>query len=172
MKLIQHITVGSGGAASITFSSIPGTFTDLRIVFSGRNADAVNVYALRVRFNSNASGYTQRLLYANSGTVESITRSDDFALYVQGANATANTFSNSEIYIPNYSSSANKSFSVDYVNENNSATNLNGITAGLWSNTAAITSVALITEAGNLVQHSSATLYGILRGSDGITTAT
>jgi len=172
MQAIETVTVGSGGQASIVFDVIPADYTDLKFAFSGRLSGSVNWQAVRVRFNSNASGYSQRFLYGNSGTVESTSRSDDFAFYVQGANATANTFSNSEIYIPNYASSANKSFSVDYVNENNSTTNLIGISASLWSNTAAITSISLIPEAGNFVEHSTATLYGILAGSDGTTTVT
>jgi hypothetical protein len=58
------------------------------------------------------------------------------------ATATANTFGNTEFYIPNYTSSNYKSFSVDGVTENN-ATAAFALYAGLWSNTAAITSFRL-----------------------------
>ena len=74
--------------------------------------------------------------------------------------ATASTFGNAEIYIPNYASSNNKSVSADFVSETNAADAIFGLTAGLWANTSAITSIKL-TPAAAFAQYSTATLYGI-----------
>jgi hypothetical protein len=77
---------------------------------------------------------------------------------------TANTFSNTEVYIPNYAGSTNKSISVDAVNEANSSTDfVYGLflNAGIRSNTAAITAIRFSLLVGNFVQYSTATLYGI-----------
>ena len=80
-----------------------------------------------------------------------------------GSTATSNTFGNSELYIPNYAGSTNKSSSADAVAESNTTTVFAYLNAALWSSTAAITSITLTPDAGgaNFVQYSTATLYGI-----------
>jgi hypothetical protein len=161
---IASSTVGGGGAANIEFTSIPATYTDLLVKLSSRASDAVNVYALKFEFNSNASNYSSKYLYGTgSGSGSSISTTDSFTSYVNGSNATASTFTSSEFYVPNYASSNNKSFSIDYATENNATLAIAGITAGLWSNTAAITSIKFILEGGNFAQYSSAYLYGITK---------
>jgi hypothetical protein len=79
-----------------------------------------------------------------------------------GANATANNFSNIDIYISNYRVAIQKVVSIDYVGENNATEAHSGLVGGTWTNTAAITSIKLFSAGGNLVQYSTATLYGIL----------
>lgn len=177
MKLIQTVTVGAGGAASIDFTSIPGTYTDLMIVYSlrsNRSASGTTDGAL-IRFNgSSAAAYQTRTLAGNGSSANSLADGPSSTLGIYnyfGATsdlATANTFGNGSIYIPNYAGSTNKSVSIDSVNENNATATLGGIVAGLWANTSAITSINLRPEAGTLYnQHSSASLYGILKGSGG-----
>ena len=80
-----------------------------------------------------------------------------------GTNFTASTFDSIDLYIPNYTSSNNKSFSVDSVAENNSATvNQLDLIAGLWSQTAAITSITFTSyNAANFVANSTFSLYGL-----------
>ena len=104
---IETITVGSGGAPSVTFSSIPATYTDLVVKASARTDTANNVQNLYVEFNgSGGTAYSSRTLYAlNSGAPASTSASSDskiqYAGYAAGANATASTFSNFEFYVPN-----------------------------------------------------------------------
>ena len=70
-----------------------------------------------------------------------------------------------EIYLPNYASSNYKSFAADNTSETNLSsgnTNYLSMSSGLWSNTAAITSITfVIADATNFVEYSTATLYGI-----------
>ena len=159
--LIASNTVGSGGAASISFSSIPSTYTDLLVKISTRdNTGSFNDMLLT--FNGSASGYTNRLLYG-SGTGSGSTSSGTTSIPIianDGASNTSNTFSNSEIYVPNYAGSNYKSVSIDAVSENNTATAYAYLIAGLWSNTAAINQIT-ITSANTFVQYSTAYLYGI-----------
>jgi len=164
---IATVTVGSGGASSIAFSSIPNTFTDIKLVISARtNQSAYNDNSI-VLFNSDAgANYTSRRLNAEGSTVDSSTATSQNGFYYlnfNGSSATSNTFCNNEMYIPNYTSSNQKSFSVDRAIENNSSTlNLISIFAGIWTGTAAITSISIAPYYGTLfVQHSTATLYGI-----------
>jgi hypothetical protein len=163
MQLIQTVTVGSGGAASITFSSIPATFTDLMVVVSGRCTTTDTTATLS--FNTGGA-YSRRTLVGNGATSSTNTSAVDFRISQSGD--TASTFGNTSIYIPNYAGGAAKSYSVDTVNENNATTAFQAITAGLWDQTAAITSIVLDAVSGDFAQYSSASLYGILAGSDGI----
>lgn len=165
--LISSVTVGSGGAASITFSSIPSTYTDLVIKLSTRSSR--NVFAasaIDLKFNSNGADYSTRMLLKESTTISSGSSSAAAQAdvgYTSQDTDTADTFGSGEIYIPNYASSNFKSFSADLVQENNGSTQYMSIVAGLWSNTSAITSVAfrIFTGSFNFKQYSTATLYGI-----------
>jgi hypothetical protein len=80
------------------------------------------------------------------------------------SSATASTFASADIYIPNYTSSDYKSISIDTVTEKNATDAYMRLTAGLWSNTAAITSIGLNCSAsGNFVQYSTFYLYGVAK---------
>jgi hypothetical protein len=164
MQLIAHQELTSA-AASITFSSIPQTFTDLVIKFSLRNSVAAG--AGTITFNTSGGTYTRRRLQGNGSSAFSDSPSFD---YVCGLSSfTASTFGNGEIYISNYRSSVAKSYSSDSVNENNAIEAFQTLIAGLWSGTDAVTTITLTPlSGGNWVQYSSATLYGITAGSDGI----
>ncbi len=155
-------TILSSSQASVTFSSIPSTYTDLKIMYTARSDNTNPSNTIDLSFNGSTTGFTNRYLQA-SGT--SPASGSNFARYSGGMNSsieTANTFSNGEIYIPNYAGSNNKSYSADAIYENNSSSG-NGLNmvADLWSNTAAITSITINGYAGNFVQYSSFYLYGI-----------
>jgi hypothetical protein len=161
---IASVSVGAGGAASIDFTSIPATYTDLCIKLSGRSArSAQQADNLFITFNSNTSGYTMKALTSNGTSVGSAGYSSRYASFaVDAAGSTASTFSSHDIYIPNYAGANNKSYSADSVSENNSASSAQSdLVAGLWSNSAAITSISLLPEVSTWVQYSTATLYGI-----------
>ena len=159
---IATVTVGAGGAANITFNSIPQTYTDLLVKVSAR-ADALQV-TLVAEFNANTTGYTSRYVYGDGSTAASGSASAAYFGGVNPSTYTANTFGNTEIYIPNYTSSNNKSLSSDSVIENNATAATAALWAGLWSNSSAITSIKLsLLSSANFVQYSTATLYGILK---------
>ena len=162
MVKIETVTVGSGGQASIEFTNIPQTYTDLKLVLSGRST--FSYYYGQVYFNNSTTGYSRRSLGGDGSAPFSGSFSNEYTLVVSRSNETASTFGNMEIYIPNYSStSTNKSFSVDGVTENNGTTAYAVMFAALWSNTAAITSIKLDPDSGDFAQYSTATLYGISR---------
>lgn len=161
-KKIASVTVGSGGAATIAFSSIPSTYTDLKILLSGRTTFSGVSTAFRLYFNADttSANYTYRVLYAVPTTVGS--ESGNFKIhYTNGDTGTASTFGNTEIYIPNYTSSNAKSVHSDSLSENNATANGMGLNAYLWSGTAVIDTVTLSLETGSFKEFSTATLYGI-----------
>jgi hypothetical protein len=157
---IATVTVGSGGSSTIDFTSIPSTYTDLCLLTSTRGTFSNYYDEFKIRFNGSTTGYTARNVYGSSTGVASGTF--DAVAFGVGSTATANTFSNNMLYIPNYAGSTNKSLSSDFVGENNATTTYLGLYANLWSNTAAITSISLSSvNTSNFVQYSTATLYGI-----------
>lgn len=159
--LIQGYTVGAGGQAAIEFTTIDSSYTDLKLVYSLRSDNGDDYFALTLN-GSSSSFSTRDIQGAGSGTPSSATRSDNLLVYTQDPNTmTANTFSNGEIYFPNYRSSANKSFSQDTAYENNATGAGMALRAGLWSNTAAITNIKIAKASGNFTQYSSAYLYGV-----------
>lgn len=157
-KAIATVTVGSGGASSIEFTSIPATYTDLCMVMSLRFNGAQDVVNITV--NNSTANLSQRYFYGDGASVTNVSNTDLITL-ADRSTMTTSTFSNCQIYIPNYASSNNKSFSIEMVSENNATTAYTVLSAGLWSNTAAITSLKLSYSGYNFVQYSTATLYGI-----------
>jgi hypothetical protein len=162
-SLIQAVTVGAGGAASIDFTSIPSTYTDLVLKLSAR-ATSTNI-DLKMNFNSITTGYSRRNLNGNGSTVSSSSASDAWIGPIDGSGQAANIFGNTEIYITNYAGSTNKSYSIDSIVEDNASLAYATFIAGLWSNTAAITSISLSALSSSLTfaQYSTAYLYGIVK---------
>jgi hypothetical protein len=157
--LINSYTA-TGSVANIDFTSIPSTYTDLLVKASLRGSTNGNIDML-LQFNGVTTGYTFRWISGDGASAGSASGSTSNAGFMDMNNDTANTFSNVEIYIPNYLSSNYKSVSFDAVTENNATTAYSVMGASLWSNTAAITSVKLLPSPGNFVQYSTAYLYGI-----------
>ena len=158
--LIASVTVGSGGASTMGFTSIPATYTDLVVKISSRMSGAVRSTAVTLSLNGSSSSFTAKYHYGSGSAAGSYSGTTAIA-DSDGANATSNTFGSQEIYIPNYAGSTNKSFSVDGVQEDNQTEAYASLIAGLWSNTSAITSITLTSSSGNFVQYSTAYLYGI-----------
>jgi len=166
---IAFAEVGAGGAANITFNTIQANWTDLIIKLCARADKAGSTYTnTYISFNGNTSNYRNIELYGagsgsgGSGNAVASPGAGQGVGYIDAASATSNTFGSVDIYIPNYAGSTNKSYSGDFAVENNATLALVGCTAGLWSNTSAIsTSITLTPEGSNFVQYSTATLYGI-----------
>ena len=163
--LISSQTLGSA-AASVTFSSIPATYTDLVLRMSIRLATG-NYCSLR--FNSASSNTYSRIGIAASGaSVGNISNNNINYLRiidVDNSTNTSNTFSSQEIYLPNYVVSQNHPISIFGATEDNStAGNTLGIIASLWSNTSAISSIEIadhIASSATIATGSSFYLYGL-----------
>ena len=161
--LLQRVEVGAAGAASINFTNIPQTgYTDLKLVASMRGDQALVANAALISLNGLTTSFTNKLIEGNGASVASYSNSPGrFLGNYTGSTATVNTFSNVEVYIPNYTSSNYKSFSTDGVTENNATTSYADLNASLWSNTAAITSITVTPTSGSFVANSTFSLYGL-----------
>ena len=161
-ELIASYTA-SGSVASIDFTSIPSTYTDLCLKVSTRcDTAGQDYFALDIKFNGSSSSFTTRQLYGTGSAAGSGSGAYNYAGYTQAVLMTASTFANGEIYIPNYAGSNYKSLSADSVTETNATGAVKAFHATLWSNVAAINQITLTPDAGgNFVQHSTAYLYGV-----------
>jgi len=161
---IQTVTAGSGGSAFLSFTSIPATYTDLMVKASIRNVYPDYTDQIRMQINgvsATDASFSQRVLRQNSTSADSYNQTANQIGYAPAGTATTSVFGSLDVYIANYASSAQKNILTDTVMENNSASILNTLTATLWANTAAITSLDIFTLSGNCAQYSTATLYGI-----------
>jgi hypothetical protein len=151
----------SSNSTSISFTSIPNTYTDLLVKVSARS-DISEIYGnALLRFNGSSSNYSIKALQGSGSGASSYSTTQIEFMQV-GNSATSNTFGSAEIYIPNYAGSNYKSVSLDSVGENNATTAYARLTAGLWSDTSAITSINITPlDTTNWLSGSSFYLYGI-----------
>ena len=161
-------TVLTGTQATIDFTGIPSTYTDLVLLVSARANFAAYQSNLNVTVNgSSASNYSITRLWTNIATTSSnrTTNSAQYQVYPLNLDSTtANTFSSHEIYFANYAGSTNKVLSATGVGESNNAssghTNITA-TAGLRQVTDAITQITLTSGDGSFMSGSRFDLYGI-----------
>jgi hypothetical protein len=156
----------ASSAASVTFSSIPATYTDLVLKCSMR-VSAGFTSGWSIQLNSTSNVYSNTILYGTGSAASSYYNSGiayfSESLWVIGASGTSNTFSNGEIYIPNYTSSVAKQISTFSASENNSTSANIGSTANLYNTTSAVSTIKIYDpiNSRDLVSGSSFYLYGI-----------
>jgi hypothetical protein len=164
--LISSVTVGSGGAATMSFSSIPATYTDLQLVVSARSSTGAYQTDCNIQVGNGSvdtgSNYRTRELTSDGTTASSNTfTTTNIHPPIPGLAATSDTFGNFMLYILNYAGSTQKSMSCDTVTENNAAAAAARLMAYLHTGTSAINIITLTAASGNFVQYSTAYLYGI-----------
>jgi len=150
--------------ASVTFANIPQTgYTDLKIVMSARltsaGYDSTPWNSGNIAFNGTT--ITSGRLLAGTGSA-AVSDTNASAAFTTDTDATANTFGNFEMYVPNYTSSTNKSVSVDLVTENNGTASVCVLEAILSTVTASITTISFTPTGGySYAANSTFSLYGI-----------
>lgn len=159
---IASVTLGTT-TATVTFSSIPQTYTDLVISYEGTSA-ATNG---GLRFNSDtASNYSfQRFFGEGAGGVASADGAINatYAGIMIGSTGRTNAVAN----IMNYSNTTTYKSTISTGLTNSAdATKYNvSFLTGNWRSTSAITSVSVLSNSGNFSVGSTFNLYGILAGS-------
>lgn len=161
VQIGNTITLGAGGAASIDITSIPNTYTDLKLVISTRTVSGGQWLFINV--NGSSASVTGRYLYGDGGGTSAGAVSAGTLINPSvPSTRTANTFSNNEFYFTNYAGSLdNKAISISGVGENNGAPGDGMLTALVWASTSAINQITILAQSQNLAQYSTATLYGI-----------
>jgi hypothetical protein len=168
-RLIESQVLGTS-AATVTFSSIPSGYRDLVLRVSGRTDRAAAFDSLVLTINgTGGTAYSRTALRGNGASAVSFNAASGASFLtdlmgITASTATASTFGSFEIYIPSYTVSQNKPFSFSGAGEDNNSTPVYlGATAGLWSNTAAITQLSCAPNSGTIfAAGSSFYLYGLL----------
>ena len=159
---------GTGSSGTITFSSIPSTYTSLQIRFVGRTTSAsTSQQNLFLRFNGiSSASYARHYLQGDRSAASASGSSGDteiLAGQVINDGEAANIMSVSIIDIHNYASTTqNKTVRTFDGTEKNISGGLVWLRSGLFVDTTAITSLSLITSNGNAFTTSTqVALYGI-----------
>ena len=155
---IATTTLGSA-TASITFSSIGATYTDLRVVLNAQTTNA-GVSGVEFQFNSDtATNYSYTRLRGN-GTAASSSVSANTTGGYAGYTVQSPNWSMSALDIFSYAGTTFKTALVSNSADENGTGNVWN-TVSLWRSTAAITAIKLICATGNFAIGTTATLYGI-----------
>jgi hypothetical protein len=156
---IASQTVGSGGAASVTFSSIPQTFTHLQLRASYSNANSGSWVNLVVNSDATASNYKMHELRGDGSTATSSSPSAASYGYLFGLNS---PFGSAIVDILDYTNT-NKNKVMKTLNGfDNNGSGYIQLTSGLWLNTNAINALTIRCDySQNLSQFSTFNLYGI-----------
>lgn len=168
--LISSQVLGSS-AASVTFSSIPQTYTDLvlrasvRSDYTSASSDLAKINLNSDTTISNYSYTTVQGIYTSASSNRGGSGSSyDGSMLVEGGNNTANTFGSLEWYIPNYTlTGVKQSIDFDVIETALTAAGANylKLNAHYYIGTSAITGITLTGGNGTFATNSSFYLYGI-----------
>lgn len=165
---IASTTLGAA-ASTVTFSSIPGTYTDLVLVMSIRSTFSGNIDYSLMRFNSDTANNYSYTFINGSGSIPTSNRSSNVP-YISdstfaAANIASNVFTPAIINIQNYSNSTTNKTTIS----RSSSTTTDGqvsATVGLWRSTNAINRIDLtcFQSGGQYATGSTFTLYVVKAG--------
>lgn len=168
LESIATVTVGSGGASSITLSSIPGTFqhVQLRYLLRFTGTTYNDDFATMQANSSGGTAYAAHELYGNgsaAGANAFTSRADMVIQNVPTANRTASVFAGGVIDLLDYTSTSKNKTARMMVGYDSNGAGIISVISGLWANTSAVTSLTLSPSgtAGNFAQHSTVALYGV-----------
>lgn len=164
---IATVTVGSGGASSATFSSIPSTYSHLQIRALVRGTRAATYDSFFVRFNGDTgSNYTQFQLEGSGSAVaasgsEAGGQNAAWLGYLPASTNTANVFGSSVVDIVDYKSTSKYKTVRTLAGSDNNGGGYIVLYSNVWLSTSAINSITITGQNANLAQYSSFALYGI-----------
>ena len=160
---IATTTLGST-TDSVTFSSIPATFTHLQLRYIARTTRTGDDDGFRIELNGDttAANYKNHYLGGNGASTYGGNDPEIVVPYIAASGAPANTFGVGVLDLLDYQNT-NKYTTVKILGGNDAnGVGWVGLDSGLWRNTAAVTSIKIQTNAlGDFIQYSQFALYGI-----------
>lgn len=160
--LLNSVTVGSGGQSTISFTSIPQTYTHLQVraICKGSSAEY-----LRIRFNGDTgSNYFAHNIQCNGSAVNAYAHTSITGAYLfpSGMSDTANVFSGVLVDILDYKNTNKNKTTRSLHGQDTNGAGFIYFMSGAWNSTAAITSIDFVISSGTFTQYSHFALYGIL----------
>lgn len=154
---ITSTTLGSD-TATINFTSISGSYTDIVLIFNGNSTNA-NAGSLYIRFNGDSgNNYSLTQLYGDGTSAAAFRNSNTSNLNGIGINSTSQSPSMGIAHFQNYS---NTTTYKTVLLRNSMYQAEASVSASLWRSTAAINQITLSLASGSIKAGSIATLYGI-----------
>ena len=161
-------TTLSSTASSVTFSSIPSTYTHLQIRYIAKTSRAaVNDYAkLEINADTTTSNYRSHTLNGDGGSAYAGTTANAIEIGGFPGNTNADMFGIGVLDFLDYANT-NKYKTIRTLsgfNQNSASTGTSwvGLDSGLWMSSSAITSIKITPGTGpNFVTYSQFALYGI-----------
>lgn len=154
---IATTTLTVSAAGSINFSSIPNTYTDLKLVIAGSLRDYAD--NILMTFNGNNSSLYSQLYLEGSGSSAYAGRTTGVRTYIPGNSAFYTTPFLATVEFFNYTGATNKAFLINTSADRNGAGTISR-EAGLFRSTSTISSISLSC-GGIFAIGTQATLYGI-----------
>ena len=168
---IATVTVGSGGASTITFSSIPSTYQHLQLRYTARTSRAINNDGLVVKFNGSSANYAYlggHVLYGNGSSASAVagwigsSTAGGAIGQIPGANANSNVHGAGVVDFLDYGSTSKTKTVRTFHGQDNNGSGEVHLMSFFWNDTAAVTSMDINVGTGQaFVQHSTFALYGI-----------
>lgn len=167
---IATVTVGSGGATDVEFTSIPGTYQHLQlrgVVRESNRSDTNSDLAIQFNSDTTSANYVLHRLNGNGSTTgagSDVSRGNVGAYRAMtAANAAASVFGAFVLDILDYSSTSKNSTIRSFGGHDRNGAGVVAVTSGLWISTNAITSMKIYSHfsPGKLAQYSTLALYGI-----------
>jgi hypothetical protein len=162
---IATTTVGAGGAATVTFSSIPSTYTHLQIRGILRHTPDSPSYGLASYFNGDTgSNYSFHTLQGDGASATGIAATSQIVIVnsqMPGSGATANAFGAVVIDVLDYANTNKFKTSRSLGGWDGNGSGYINLYSGNWRNTAAVTSISLTPFNDSFAQYTQFALYGI-----------
>ena len=159
---IDQVVVGSGGEATISFGSIPDTYTNLLLILNGQNSGSGGKNLL-LQFNGDTAAHYDYVQIYTTNSVPAVGGSpatDQTSIPIGELNDSSTAFSSSvKVTIPSYASTAFNKTAVGEAFVAGIPTAV--VSQGDWQSTAAINAILLSLASGDFVQGTVATLYGL-----------
>ena len=158
---IQAIEL-SNNQSSVTFNSIPQSYDDLIVTINAKTSRGNTSDLLSIRLNGNSSNQESGVI---EGTNSGVTHYSLTTLQVAtspGASYATASFSDTQVYISDYTTNKGKSLSAEGVFGVDGVMGSAAFAGGHWDNAAAVTSIVVQNvNASNLLSGSTFSLYGV-----------
>ena len=163
---IATVTVGSGGATTVSFNSIPSTYTHLQIRFLAKTNINDTRYALWYQFNGDtANNYAFHALYGDGSGVTALGSASqgvaEASTNAGNSSGTTNIFGAGVVDILDYTNTSKNKTIRSLSGVDNNGSGRISFQSGLWISTNAITSITIGDYGQTLMQYSTFALYGI-----------
>lgn len=162
---ISTVTVGAGGASSITFSSIPTTYTHLQIRYLARGTVASTVQEFYLRYNGSSANYNGGHYLYGEGTGAFVGKYGYSTVAVLeqliAGSGTASVFNAGIIDVLDYANTNKYKTHRSFGGFDANGTGYISFNSSLWMDTTAVSSITMLPSSSNFAQYSSFALYGI-----------